>query len=176
MPGPRQPIELIIAKGNKHLTKEEIAERRAQEVKPCTDDIVAPSFLTKKQKDAFYKIAGQLEKINLMGETDVDSLARYISAQDLYEDATKDLRAATRRKLNTEGLADPELLKLAAQRADVLDTLAKLQDRYFKQAQTAAAALGLTISSRCKLVVPVKEEEPKVNKFARFTQEVAGAE
>ena len=52
--------------------------------------------------------------------------------------------------------------------AEMLDKLDKRQDRYFKQAQTAAAALGLTISSRCKLVAPVKEEAPKENKFARF--------
>jgi hypothetical protein len=31
-----------------------------------------------------------------------------------------------------------------------------------------ATSLGLTISSRCKLIAPVKDEEPKVNKFAKF--------
>ena len=55
--------------------------------------------------------------------------------------------------------------------------LAKLQDRYFKQAQTAATALGLTISSRCKLAVPKSAEAPKVNKFAKFgDSKVAGIE
>jgi antirestriction protein ArdC len=48
------------------------------------------------------------------------------------------------------------------------DNLDKRVDRYFKQAQTAAASLGLTISSRCKLIAPVKDEAPKVNKFAKF--------
>ena len=47
---------------------------------------------------------------------------------------------------------------------------AKLQDRYFKQAQTAARDLGLTISSRCRLQVPVAEDskEKKKNKFSQF--------
>lgn len=152
MAGTRQPIELLIAKGKKNLTKAEIAERRAREVKPCTDDITAPSCLTKAQAKRFYEIAGQLEKINLLGETDVDALARYVQVQSLYEQATKKLRAAMRT------MDDPY----------ELEQLSKLQDRYFRQADKAAAALGLTISSRCKLQVPVKEEAPKVNKFARF--------
>jgi hypothetical protein len=49
-----------------------------------------------------------------------------------------------------------------------MDYAAKTQDRYFKQAQAAARDLGLTISSRCKLVAPVRDEAPPVNKFSRF--------
>ena len=35
----------------------------------------------------------------------------------------------------------------------------------FADSTTAAKALGLDISSRCKLVVPKKNDEPKPNKF-----------
>jgi P27 family predicted phage terminase small subunit len=59
----------------------------------------------------------------------------------------------------------------------LMDSAVKRQDRYFKQAQTAAAALGLTISSRCKLALPAGEEKPKVNKFAKFgDRKAAGGE
>ena len=34
MAGQRQPIELLKAKGKKHLTKAEIAERENNEIKP----------------------------------------------------------------------------------------------------------------------------------------------
>jgi len=50
MAGQRQPIDLVIAKGKKNLTKAEIEERRSSEVQPCTDDITAPSYLTASQK------------------------------------------------------------------------------------------------------------------------------
>lgn len=51
MAGQRQPIELVLAKGSKHLTKKEIEERKSSEVKPITDDIFPPPYLsTKKQK------------------------------------------------------------------------------------------------------------------------------
>ena len=51
MAGKRQPIELVIANGKKNLTKAEIKERLESEVKPIADDIIAPPYLTKKQKD-----------------------------------------------------------------------------------------------------------------------------
>lgn len=165
MARPREPIELIKAKGRKHLTKEEIAEREASEVKPCTDDIVAPTFLTATQKRTFDKLAGQLQKIKIMGETDVDALARYITAQSFYEQTTKELRKVQRDKPKQE---DVEYYKQLEHWTNAQDNLAKLQDRYFKQAHTCASALGLTISARCKLEVPVKPDEPKPNKFAKF--------
>lgn len=171
MAGSKQPIDLLIAKGKKNLTKAEIAERRATEVAPCADDLTAPSYLTAAEKKRFDKIAGQLAKIKVMGETDTETLARYVTAQTLYEKATKELRAlVNKRPTNTE--ADDYYERLD-QWSAVQDNLARLQDRYFKQAQTVAASLGLTISSRCKLIAPVKDEAPKVNKFARFGKAAA---
>ena len=162
MAGPRQPVQLIMANGAKHLTKKEIKERMSSEVQPCTDGIAAPAYLTAKQKKQFNTIADQLQRIGIMGETDCDTLARYITAQGLYEQAVKDLRQIQKDRPKD---ASPKAL---ADWADMLNLLDKRQDRYFKQAQTAAAALGLTISSRCKLAVPKGEEPPKANKFAKF--------
>lgn len=167
MAGPRQPVELLIAKGKKHLTKEEIQERRDSEVQACTDGIAAPSHLTAAQKKEFDKLAKQLQKIKIMGETDVDMLARYVIAQGLYVQAVKDLAAVQKQRPKSGD--DPQGFALAMLSwANALEAMDKRVDRYFKQATTAASKLGLTITDRCKLVVPVKEEEPKVNKFAKF--------
>ena len=176
MAGPRQPIELVIANDRKHLTKAEIEERRQREVKPCTDDIAAPSYLTNKQKKEFYKIAKQLQKLNIMGETDTGALARYITAQGLYEEAVKDLRKLAKERPSEEEKEDDlaEYYKNVDLYYTLLESATKRQDRYFKQAQTAAAALGLTISSRCRLVAPVIEEKPKENKFAKFGKAAGG--
>jgi P27 family predicted phage terminase small subunit len=162
MAGPRKPILLNLATGGKNWTKAEIEERLRSEVQPVTDGIAAPPYLTAKQKKQFDTIADQLQRIGIMGETDCDTLARYITAQGLYEQAVKDLRQIQKDRPKE---ATPEQL---ASWALLLDTLDKRQDRYFKQAQTAAASLGLTISSRCKLVVPATEEAPKENKFSKF--------
>lgn len=152
MAGQRQPLALIEAKGAKHLTKAEKAEREAREVKPCTDDITPPSYLTKKQKEEFNRIADQLKKLKILGETDVDTLARYILARDTYIKLTKQIQ----KKAIYE---DPILL----------DKYMKNQDRAFKQCHTAAKSLGLTIADRCRLIVPeIKTETPKENKFKKF--------
>lgn len=170
MAGPRQPIELVIAKGLKNLTKDEIEQRRETEVKPIPDGIKAPAFLTAKQRKEFDRIAGQLQKLKIMGETDCDTLARYVVAQELYAGAVKDLRDFRKTRHAPDNFSDAVYL------SEVYDKLDKRIDRYFKQATTAASALGLTISSRCKLIVPVKDDAPtKVNKFSQF-ERAAGEE
>ena len=152
MPGQRLPLEVVQARGSKHLTKAEIQERKEREIKPITDDIIAPTYLTKKQKDDFYSISDQLKKLNIMGNTDVDALGRYIVANDFYINAVKQMR-------KPEIKNDP--IKF--------DAWAKIQERYFKQCRSSANDLGLSISSRCKLVVPQpKQDKPKENKFKKF--------
>lgn len=176
MAGPRQPIQLIMAKGKKNLTKKEIAERLRTEVPPCTDDLSAPSYLTAAEKTRFNRIATQLAKLGILGETDTDTLARYITAQGQYEKATKELRAVMKDRPKKEEAPDMTAYYNRLDLwTDAQERIAKLQNRYFTQAQTAATALGLTISARCKLVAPQPPEEPKPNKFARFGGEAPNA-
>lgn len=162
MAGARKPMALNLATGGKHWTREEIKERTEREVQPITDGIAAPSYLTAKQKKQFNIIADQLQRIGIMGETDNDTLARYVTAQELYEQAVKDLQALQKERPKN---ADPETLVTWA---SLLTQLDKRVDRYFKQATVAAGKLGLTISDRCRLALPKTEEAPKVNKFACF--------
>ena len=148
MARPREPISLIEAKGKKHLTKAEIAGRRASEVQPRTEGIEPPPYLTAAQKKHFVKLADQMVKIKVMGETDCDTLARYVTAESMYQAAVKDLREVQKQRPKD---ADAKLLMAWAAMVEKLD---KRQERFFKQASTMARDLGLTISSRCKLVVP----------------------
>lgn len=164
MAGPRKPMLLNLANGGKNWTKKEIQERLDSEVQPITDGIVAPSSLTAKQKKEFDRIAAQLQKLKIMGETDCDILARYVVAQELYTQAVKDLRAVQKQRPKGTDADVESLVTWAA----MLEQLDKRVERYFKQANVAASALGLTISSRCKLEVPVKETEEKTNKFKKF--------
>ena len=160
MSGQRQPIELVIANGKKNLTRAEIQERLDSEVKPIVDNIIAPDYLTKRQKAEFDRIAEQLKKLKIMGETDVDALGRYIISKDLYIKVSKQLAKPA-------VVSDPFLL----------DKYLKNQDRLFKQCRSSANDLGLSISSRCKLVVPNRKEPPKKkNKFQKFEKGTAVSE
>ena len=153
MAGQRLPLNVVQARGSKHLTKAEIKERQEREIQPIADNIIAPPYLTKKQTTEFYKIADQLKKLKIMGETDVDALGRYIVANDFYINAVKQMR-------KKEVRDDPYKFEMWA----------KIQERYFKQCRSSANDLGLSISSRCKLVVPEgnNKETPKENKFKVF--------
>ena len=50
MPNPREPINILLAKGRKHLTQEEIQRRMATEPTAPADDIQPPDYLSKKQR------------------------------------------------------------------------------------------------------------------------------
>lgn len=151
MAGSKQPIQVVMAKGKKHLTKSEIQERIETEIQPIADGICAPGYLTAKQKKEFDKYAEQLKKLRIMGETDVDTLARYIISYDRYLKATKQLN-------KKEVIENPVLY----------DRYLKEQNAAFNQCDRCSTKLGLDPASRCKLSVPQQEEEEKVNKFDKF--------
>lgn len=148
---PREPIDLILHKGKKHITKAEIEERRKQEIDVPFKKIKPPAYLSKTQKKEFKKIANMLLEINIYTELDADVLARYVISQDLYLAYTKSI---------ADLIEQNDLV--------LLRDIQNMQDKAFKQAQSCARELGLTISSRCKLVAPEKKEEPKQNKFNKF--------
>lgn len=149
MARPRQPTDLLVLKGKKHLTKAEIEERKSKEVQAPADNIRAPSYLPEKLKEEFDRIATELVEIGIMSNLDCEALARFIVAENQYQKVTLRLL-----KMKTVGQKYMELLKA--------------QDKLFKQCRAAASDLGLTISSRCKLVVPKPQEEAPKNKFAKF--------
>ena len=153
MARPRQPIKLLEIKGKKHLTKEEIRQREADEVKPVPKGIKPPAYLSESQKKVFRKLAKQLSKLEIMGETDNDALARLVIAQERFEEANE--------IMNKVDFFDDEKQYEVASRvyAKRLDELRKL-----------ASDLGLTISSRCKLVVPKAPEKKTENKFSKFNR------
>lgn len=151
MAGARQPIELVKAKGKKHLTKSEIEQREQTEVKAFADNLEPPVYLNRKQKAEFKKLAAELARVGIMTNLDCDLLARFIIASDLYT-------------YFTEKLFDEEV------REDIfeMEKVSNMQDKYYKQCLSASKEIGLTISSRCKLVMPgpEKEENPIIRAIA----------
>ena len=151
MARPRQPIELVEIKGKKHLTKKEIKDRKETEVKGNADNISAPEYLDKNQKAEFQKISDELLSIGIMSNLDCDGLARYIIAETNYNKVTEIIK-------NYDIAGD----------IDGYAKLVSVQDKYFKQCRSSASDMGLTITSRCRLVVPKAEEKPSENKFLKF--------
>jgi len=149
MAGQRQPIELLVARGNKHLTKEEIEERKEKELKPPVGNISPPDYLPEKLKTEFNALAEKLIKINIMTELDIDLLARYVLSKQSYLILTNKYNKA--------------LMGLDMSQTEKISTM---QDKAFKQCQSAARELGLTVSSRCKIAIPKPQSETESDPYA----------
>lgn len=138
MPGPRQPTELVVANGRKHLTRAEEDQRRDQEVHvPVPDHVEPPKWLPKKLHAEFRQIGEILRLAGLYAELDRDALGQYFLARERWQRADRLASKAIREQ-------DEKLAK----------EWTSVQNTYFRQCRQCAEVLGLSISSRCRLVIP----------------------
>jgi len=152
----KQPLAVIQGKGrSNHLTKEEIERRKEHEnrMQGNTDKIEPPKHLLKKQKEEFEKIASELLDLGIISNLDVDALSRYIEAKTEHQRLGPVIR-----KLNP---------------VDDLDAYTKLnrtRKQLSDECRSYANDLGLTITSRLKLVIPKTEDDKPKNKFSKFAK------
>ena len=118
-----------------------------KEFKEVIDQVI--NYLPDQLKEEFYRIANELIEIGIMTNLDCEALARFIVSENQYQKVTKKI-------LKSKNITDNYIL------------LIQLQEKLFKMSRTAASDLGLTISSRCKLVIPKKIEEQKESKWSKF--------
>lgn len=127
----------------KHWTKAERELRLVTEVKPQAErKVMAPKWLTDKAlREEFYELAKLLKAMDVgFCQPDGDFLAMYLATRQEYLAATKHVRLA-----------------LNAGDAKAAKSWTGTRDKLFSECRACANELGLTISSRCKLVAP----EPK---------------
>ena len=167
---PREPVDLIKAKGKKHLSEREYEERKNSELQVPFTNVEPPEYLTAKQKKDFNIYADMLLKLNIFTELDVDVLAQYCIAKELYINYSKQIKKVLAKEntvhkwavideLSCDCECQDDLIKLLEkivrrQRGEDVTVLMNLQDKAHKQCLSCARELGLTITSRAKLVVP----------------------
>lgn len=139
MPGPRQRLAVLEAGGRKHLSKAEKAQRAAQEVDlPKPKTMRVPKWLPEYLRADFRALAKELLSADMgAAQLDRDTVGRYIVAQHQFTAACRQVQDALDQQ-------DPELA----------GKWTRIQEAYFKQARSCANDLGMTITSRCRLVVP----------------------
>lgn len=142
MPSRKLPVDVIVARGKSHLSKDEIEERRDQEI-TIPDDMrgveIPEDLTTQKQQQEFVDTAHALNRLGIWAQIDADTLTRYILSKGLYLKYTR------------------ELNRLLNQREPNLQEISKIQnwqDKAFKQCHQCAQSLGMTITSRCRIIVP----------------------
>lgn len=151
MPGPRLPTDVVKARGNKHLSRAEEEARRAGElhVDP-PEKATPPKWLPKELRREFKQLGDKLIPLGLYTELDQDVLGQFLLCRQRWLGAD-------------EHAAEFIELGLADQAAKWTST----QASYFKQCRQCAQALGLDVSSRCKLVIPQKDED-EVDEFTAY--------
>lgn len=146
----KESIEVIQAKGKKHLTKEEIKNRKASEIIAPSDKLVPSIRFPEQLLDRLNYYIDELNKIGVISNLDIGALERYcILENDFYiisEDVAKTPKAN---------------FKYKEKKKDLLDTN--------KAMITLENNLGLNMISRIKLVAPKKEEKP-INKFGKYAK------
>lgn len=152
----RRPIELILHEDKMHLTKEEIEQRRREQVEIQVGTGEPPEYLNANQRRRFRDIVKPLITLGIYSDLDADCLATYCIASMEYTALTKEL-AKIDLKVGDEE-AQKEYKRIAIER-----------DRAFAQARTTANDLGLNITSRCRIIKPEIAEPPK-NKFDQFVK------
>lgn len=138
MSGKRQPTALVEANGRKHLTQAEADQRRDHEVyMPPADVVDPPKWLPKRLRAEYCEIGEMLNGAGLYAELDRDVLGQYFLCRERWVKADKKAAAAISK--NDEKLAKE---------------WTSIQGAYFKQARQCAEAMGLSVTSRCRIVVP----------------------
>lgn len=156
MPGPRQRLSVLEGNGRKHLSKSEKAQRAAQEVDlPKPAKMRVPKWLPDHLKADFRALAKELLDTDMgAAQLDRDTLGRYVVAQHQFTAVCQLVQGA-----------------LEQQNADQVNKWTKAQKSYFEQARACANDLGMTITSRCRLVLPEGRKPKEVNPFERMMEE-----
>ena len=181
MANPKQPINLVIHKGASHRTKAEIADRLATEVKAPYGNVQMPAYLNRKQREEFEYLSTELAQIGIFADIDAGLLARYCVAHWQYGQYTKRLASSPRKKAkrmrealeNGEAKATSALLSDEELALDFERDLLEMQMKCYRMCADSAKALGLSITSRCKLVIPKPAEPARTNRFAQFTKDAS---
>ena len=162
----KEPVSLILAKGKSHhITQKIEEERRRSELPVIADNINPPDFLNDDEKAKFRQIADILNELGIMSDLDCDVLGRYIKSQSDWEKYSEFV-GNTQKSLKQA--FDENDIENIGFYTNILSKYEGLRAKAFSQCQTCASSLGLTITSRCKIVMPQKAEIPKENKFNEY--------
>ena len=108
---------------------------------------------------------------------DCDALARLLIAQEKYLEVTKKLGEIPLTEMIPifKSEKDEEtgtIVQVQVGEREVVngehERLLIIQDRCWKQCRQGAGDFGLTVSSRCRIVVPKAQQPKPENKFAKY--------
>lgn len=178
-------VNLSVVGGGKHWTKDQIEKRKAQELHlPKPKVLKPPSWLGPDAKKLFKHYAKLLLAFpeGIVSELDTGTLARYCDCELSYAEASaqKDVWLKQcqllRKQLIETGdwtfVRDDNYEKAE----DQVDYWSGQMARFEKICRGCAADMGLTVTSRCKLVVPQVELAPESDPLAELRDKFLGGQ
>lgn len=142
MARPRKSLEVLLMEGKSNLTKAEIVERMEQEVTELNDDIKVPPYLDLELGQRFLWYVSQLKELGIIGNVDAALLGRYVSEEKQYETIVTQL-----------AMLDP------IEDLHEYEKLNNMKAKIFTSTRQAASDLGLSVTSRGRLVVQKSKED-----------------
>lgn len=190
MSGKRRPMDVNLSvvdgQKGKHWTKEEVENRKSSEINmPKPKTLSPPSWLSADGKKLFRKYAKQLLDFptGIVCTLDVGTLARYCDCEFSYAEASTHKSAwmeVARRRM--EAISQPDAVavsELDTQRVKKAYEEAKAQVDFWsaqmvkfeKIARSCATEMGMTVSSRCRLIVPKSQEQEADDPLAELQKQ-----
>ncbi|MEB4861147.1 phage terminase small subunit P27 family [Priestia megaterium] len=155
-----RPIKHSSTMDEAHISNEEKEARKEVEakLKAPNDKLKAPKFLDENAKKEWKRIVGDLIDLEIIANIDMATLAMYCDAYSRYQEATAHIieHGTTVEHVNTSGNVN-----------EVVSPHVTVQLKYADVIRKCASDLGLTISSRLKLVAP-KLGEGDDNEYSKF--------
>lgn len=144
-----RPVELLVLNGRKHLTKQEIQERKEREerLRPAADAVRAPSWLSKEAKKIWRRAVKALSPLELLTNADVDQLALFCDAAARYAECSQIL---SEEGVIIEGPRGPMKHPAVSAQAQYASIVARLGGKF-----------GLDPSGRASIAIPKGDDKPK---------------
>lgn len=189
MAGKRRPMDVNLSvvdgKTGKHWTKAEVESRKASEPKlPKPKALKPPAWLSDPAKKLFKSYAKQLLDFpsGIISTLDVGTLARYCDCELSYAEASaqksfwmevchRRLEAICCPDALAESGLDPQKIEEAYAKAETeVDFWVGQMAKFEKMARSNATEMGMTVSSRCRLVVPKSDTKPEADPLEQLQQ------
>jgi P27 family predicted phage terminase small subunit len=172
MPRNKEPINILEAKNKSHLTNQQKENRKQQEsrMKPPTDEIKPPKWLSKEAKKEFKVMSVNLKRLqesakcSFISNLDVPLLAMWADAYVEYQVCCNEIESCSR----IEGHGG--LLTTSEKGVD-LNPLLNQKKKLFEQMEKIGRQFGLSPASRLTITLPPSTEEKPESKWAKFMGE-----
>lgn len=193
MAGKRRPMDVNLSVveggGGKHWTKAEVEARKKSETKlPKPKALKPPDWLSDPAKKLFKSYAKQLLEFpsGIISTLDVGTLGRYCDCELSYAEASAQKSfwmEVSRRRLQSlsqqdaliASAAERKVLELSYEEAKTqIDFWTGQMVKFEKIARSCATEMGMTVSSRCRLVVPESGTKDEVDPLAELQKRMLG--